>query len=37
MDKRPADRHRYSIMYAGKVYRAEEIEHDLYEHPDFPK
>jgi hypothetical protein len=37
MDKRPADRSLYSIMRGDKVYRAAEIEHDLYEHPDFPK
>jgi|RhiMetdeSRZDD1v2_1073273.scaffolds.fasta_scaffold4489593_2 hypothetical protein len=37
MDKRPADRHLYSIMQGDKIYTAMEIEHDLYEHPDFPK
>jgi hypothetical protein len=37
MDKRPADRAQYSIMQGGKIYSAMEIEHDLYEHPDFPK
>ena len=36
MRKRPADRRLYSIMVGDKVYSAAEIEHDLYEHPDFP-